>query len=133
MQYQQDWVMRQIEIIISILRGLIAGRSANKNKFDEFARSSSLDDTLRTLLLEKIEANRICDAEDLLFDAIDEDRPDAPENAFWFYEKINTLSDEVLRADHFSREEIIAGLREVCRRYRLPKDAFFEIFEKLRS
>lgn len=132
MQYQQDWVMRQIEIIISILRGLIAGRSANKNKFDEFARSTALDESLRTKLSEKIAEHRIGEAEDLLFDAIETSKEPLTEDAFWFYEKINALSDETLNAGDFSRAEILSGLREICGHYHLPDAVFFEILDKQR-
>lgn len=133
MHYQQDWVMRQIGIIISVLRALIAGRNANKNSFDEFAQSSSLDNTLHSKIFSLIREDKIGEAEDLIFDAIEQNEPNIREIAFDFYEKINALPDEKLLKNDFSRDEIIAGLREICKIFQLSEDVFFEILDKIKN
>ncbi len=131
MQYQEDWLMRQIVIIASMLRGIAAGRSANKNSFDEFEQTNSLSNTLYTRLLGLLAQGRICDAENLLFESMDEE--DVLETAISFYEKVNEFSDEELANRNFSRAEIMSGLHEVCKRYEISDDAFFEIANKLKE
>lgn len=131
MQYQEDWLMRQIAIIASMLRGIAAGRSANKNSFDEFEQTNALSNMLYTRLLGLLAQGRLCDAENLLFESMGEE--DVLETAILFYEKVNEFSDEELANHNFSRAEIMSGLHEVCKRYEISDDAFFEIANKLKE
>lgn len=132
MQYQQDWIKRQIEIIVSVLRGIIKGREANKNHFDQFEQSRSLSDSLSAGLLELLDENKICEAENMLFEAID-NKEATLETALWFYSKINHYTEQRLEAANFSRTEIASGLQAACKRYGISEEGVFAVLEKLQS
>lgn len=57
------------------------------------------------------------DAEDLLFDALDEGDDRALELAVDFYARINVMTDTALKVCGFSRQEVGEGLREAMDRF----------------
>jgi hypothetical protein len=61
--------------------------------------------------------NRVNEAENLLFDRMDESDYDCLVIALDFYTKVNQMDNDELRAADFSRKEIESGLSEIKRIY----------------
>ena len=119
MVYQQDWMMRQIEMLLeALLRFLLHGKQAVS------------DAALRQTLSEKLDAGDICGAEDLLFDHLHPENEAGLAEAVRFYQTLNTRSDAELAAADFSREEIASGIKDVCRIYNVQDTVDF-LFEFL--
>ncbi len=116
MYYKQDWLMRQIETAIAALIQMITEKGEHTPYI-----SSKLFNNVMTLL----EQGEICEAENILFQAIDTDEETAIETAVIFYSELNKLDDNYLESKNFSRNEIKSGLQEVCRKYGLLPELFF--------
>ena len=118
--YHRDWLMRQIETITRYVFSLILGKGAElssdirlETKQPDSGDARSLSFQLGALLREE----RLCDAENLLYAAVEEGDPEALPAGLRFYNELNALSDETLARCDFSREEILSGLKELCAAY----------------
>lgn len=120
MSYHQDWLMRQIESITVMLRWLMTGEKTHLLTFAEEEDTSSGTNELYLQLQLLVRQGKICQAEDLLFEAMEEPCRQTYEAAVQFYEDLNDFSDSALLEANFSREEIYEGLQEVCRVFGLP-------------
>ncbi|MBQ8580278.1 MAG: hypothetical protein IJ448_06260 [Oscillospiraceae bacterium] len=120
MSYHQDWLMRQIESITAMLRWLMAGEKTHLLTFVEEEDTNSGTNELYLQLQLLVRQGKICQAEDLLFEAMEEPNRQTYEAAVQFYEDLNDFSDSALQQANFSREEIYEGLQEVCRVFGLP-------------
>lgn len=110
----QDWIMRQIETLTLSIAKLIFQKDTPDYRPGEDGRTDA--DALYTSLLTFIGQSQYGDAENLLFEAMDE--AEEPDPAFLdvandFYARLNLLSDQELAAGGFSRQEIEDGLRDV--------------------
>ena len=123
--YQQDWLMRQIEGLSAFLAFVLLGRREGGPHQEETGEVLEQGDTLPPALEALVAAGELGRAEDLVFDALEEGEPRALETAVGFYARLNTLTDRELEAGDFSREEILSGLREMCRRQGVQDDLFF--------
>ena len=116
MIYQKDWLMRQIEAMVSFLIHIIfhrteehAGTEPEQTTQEEIANQAKLHDLLR--------AGQLCTAEDWLYENMDEADLMWFRLAVYFYEEANQCTDSFLEAHNFPREEILSGLAEICRVY----------------
>ena len=115
MQYQSDFIMRQIEMIINMLIKLLF-KEENADDAAEIILKSvngELWDELEKLLAE----HEFCDAEDLLFERIENSDENLLSEAVRFYYELNKFTDNELEENDFSRDEIAEGLRDVCEKY----------------
>lgn len=108
--------MRQIETAIAALIQMITG----KGEHTTYISSKLFDDVMALL-----KQGEICEAENILFLAIDADEETAIETAIIFYSELNKLDDNYLESRNFSRDEIKSGLQEVCRKNGLLHEFFF--------
>ena len=117
MSYHQDWLMRQIEVITTMLAFLLTGKRGKTVSVQEellpTASGSDLSAQLQVLTAQR----KICEAENLLYEAMEEPDDSVLEAAVQFYSRLNTLSDQELEDCSFSREEILSGLWEVGRTF----------------
>lgn len=120
MSYHQDWLMRQIEAISTMLGYILFGRASTKVKVEPTPVTHSGGDELYLMLQTLVRQGQICKAEDLLFEAMETPTDAVLDAAKRFYDDLNRLSDRTLRDAHFSREEIYEGLQEVCRVFGIP-------------
>ena len=81
--------------------------------------SDTVDSGKRDAIISFLENGKICEAENWLYENMNEDDISWLNTAVYFYSEINKLSDEYLAAHNFSREEIGSGLSEVCGLYAL--------------
>lgn len=109
--YTNDYIMRQIEIISQVLAGLIFHKKRESEEISAFRDAFAQGDLLALRLRELLDAGKINDAENLIFEALDE-TPDPAylSAALDFYRELAEMTDESLEASGFSRDEIYEGL-----------------------
>ena len=118
MYYHEDWLMRQIETMVSAIISVIFHASPKSESIGtEITISDTVDSGRRDTIIAFLQKGKICEAENWLYENINEDDISWLNTAVFFYSEINKLSDEYLAAHDFSREEIEAGLSEVCGLY----------------
>ena len=110
--YQEDWLMRQIEAMVSALVHILF--NIDKSKANE---TQMLELNSQKKIREFILAANFCEAEDWLFDNLDESNLSWLRLALFFYSEINKCSDDFLEGHNFTREEISLGLRDICKKF----------------
>ena len=118
MIYQKDWLMRQIETMVSVFISVLLHKSTKSENIETAIRlSDTIDPDKRDVIIDFLQKGSICEAENWLYENIDGNDTAWLNAAVYFYNEINKLSDEYLAAHNFSREEIEDGLSEVCGLY----------------
>ena len=120
MSYHQDWLMQQIEAITATLKYVLFGKKEHIVTMDIEAPSTTGDDALYLQLQTLVRQGEICQAEDLLFEAMEDPDSQVLDAARRFYDDLNRLSDETLKECNFSRQEILEGLQTVCEQFGIP-------------
>ena len=118
--YHQDWLMRQIETITRYVFSILLGKEdelSSDIQIEAQRQTSGAADTLSFRLGRLVDAERLCEAEDLLYFAVEDGDPEALTAGLRFYSDLNLLSDETLLRCDFPRDEILSGLRELCETY----------------
>ena len=109
MNYHQDWLMRQIEIMIAAIERLCLRRSTSRS-----GPTSDIDSHKKHLTM-LIEKGSYCDAENYA-NSISE-----CSNTLWlelivcYYSLMNKFPDSVLKRNNYSRDEMVEGLKEICK------------------
>ena len=110
--------MRQIETMVSAIISVIFQTSPKSEDIGtEIKISDTVDSDRRDMIIAFLQAGKICEAENWLYENMNENDISWLYTAVYFYSEINKLSDEYLAAHDFSREEIESGLSEVCGLY----------------
>jgi hypothetical protein len=120
MSYHQDWLMRQIEAISAMLGYILTGKKASTISIEEEQLTHSGTNELYLQLQALVRLGKICEAENLLFEAMEAPDSTVLDAATRFYDDLSRLSDEDLRNANFSRGEIYDGLQEVCHVFGIP-------------
>ena len=121
MSYHCDWLKRQIEIIAAMLAYILANKKNSIRSVEEAQAVPSGENELYLLLSALVRQGKLCQAEDLLFEALEDPGQMVLDAALRFYSDLNALSDEALEAQGFSREEILEGLQHVCDVFGIPR------------
>ena len=119
MSYHQDWLMRQIEAISASLAYLLFDQKKHITQIAAEEQTTSDLNELYRLLRSLTDQGKLCEAENLLYEAIDREDPEALSAGVRFYADLNRFSDPELASCNFSREEIADGLQELCARFGL--------------
>ncbi len=122
MMYQQDWLMRQIEAISAVIAYLLTGKKAKSASLEEAITEAAQSDPFYRHLSELVRQGQICEAENELFAATQDEKADVLQTAMMFYAGINKLSDKELEEQNFSRKEILDGIRDICAVYNVQFD-----------
>ena len=118
--YHQDWLMRQIETITRYVFSILLGKEDELTGDIQIETQQQTDGAANTLsfrLGRLVQEQRLCEAEDLLYSAVEDGDADALTAGLRFYHDLNLLSDETLQRCDFPRDEILSGLRELCAAY----------------
>ena len=118
--YHQDWLMRQIETITRYVFSILLGKEdelTSDIQIETQQQTNGAADTLSFRLGRLVQEQRLCEAEDLLYSAVEDGEADALTAGLRFYHDLNLLSDETLQRCDFPRDEILSGLRELCAAY----------------
>lgn len=116
MGFQDDWMLRQIEMIAHFVAKVVFQKDTVQYEVtDELSNSDMLYDKLHRLVKE----GKICEAENMLFDNI-EYNSKYTELAVDFYQTINKFSDEQLELCNFSRDEVYEGFVDILKKLNVP-------------
>ena len=102
MFYEQDWILRQISIIIKFIRSLLSKES---NVYEQDEEQTVLKEEIEKL----IELNRLKEANSLIVKTSKD--KDVLALGLWFYDLLNDFSDKRLEEGDLPREDILKGLR----------------------
>ena len=102
MFYEQDWILRQISIIIKFIRSLL---SKEGNVYEQDEEQAVLKEEIEKL----IELNRLKEANSLIVKTLKD--KDLLALGLWFYDLLNDFSDKRLEEGDLPREDILKGLR----------------------
>ena len=100
--FQQDWILRQIEMIGVILARLLFGKDKPDYEIVEKEKLSDSDQLYIELIRNE--------AENRLYEELDPARLPMLELALAFYSRLNQFDDAYLEAHNYSRQEIEEGL-----------------------
>ena len=112
-KYEQDFIMRQIQMLVRFVSSIIFGRDSILEEMDK-EQAGEMGE-LYTRLNDLLSDNDICTAEDELLNNFTESK-DYLRLTLWFYNELSTMTDEELESANFSREEIYEGLQNVLQR-----------------
>ena len=116
--YYQDWVMRQIKIMIDMIAKIVFKK--DNIQFNIYNESNSEEiHRLHERLINLISQLKFNEAEDILFEKVKNNDLIYMKIALDFYERINKLSDEELQKWNFTREEIKLGIEDILKLYNI--------------
>lgn len=123
---KEDYIMRQIKEMIRAVLKLIFNIDSESPAIETIKDVES--QKFITDLYRLIDSGEINEAEDWLFDNIDENNRQDLVVALLFYSYLNNKDNDFLESNDFSRDEINLGLRSVVSKYGLSSmaDTFFE-------
>lgn len=113
MEFENDFVMRQIRDMVRMLAKVLFGKSTTTYEYHEEGRFTEADD-LYANLIRMADSGKINEAENLLSDELEKDADGNYEVAIGFYDYLNTLSDSFLEKHNFSREEVKEGVQTLA-------------------
>ena len=102
MFYEQDWILRQISIIIKFIRSLLSKES---NVYEQDEEQTVLKEEIGKL----IELNRLKEANSIIVKTSKD--KDVLDLGLWFYDLLNDFSDKRLEDGDLAREDILKGLK----------------------
>lgn len=124
--FRNDYILRQIEDMARFVSRLLLGRSAqlySLTDYTEVPRSSEDGlDLLRYRLALLVDSGGINEAEELIFDELENGGTLFLELALSFYYTIAQLDDEQLEKANFTHEEITEGIDEIARMFGVEID-----------
>ena len=128
MGFQDDWIMRQIEMMAKFVGNVIFGKKESEVQYEitgDINDTSTLTSTdmLHLELMKLIKESDIGTAEDMLYENM-EYSDKYIELATDFYQKLNSLTDEQLQQGNFSRDEVYEGYLEMMSLLGVPVDVF---------
>ena len=124
MGFQDDWILRQIDIISKFVAHLVFNKDEVRYQ-PETSEMMSETDLIHLRLERLIREGKFGEAEDVLFDNIVfSDK--YIELAVDFYSRLNTLSDEELENGDFSRDEVYDGFTEILSLLGVPVEQFLQ-------
>ena len=116
MQYEQDYIMRLIKQVIRALIGtLLNRRTTLEHQMLANQQQNSGDDLFQRLAV-MADQGKICEAENILLEAMESGSDEALRAGLLFYEHINEYDDDYLEEHNFSRAEIRQGVLDVAER-----------------
>lgn len=117
--FENDYIMRQIEILTNFLAKLILGKESPEYKLKNREKDVAEDSDLLFLTLKHmIDIGEINKAENLLYDRIEnEPTYEYLEVALDFYNRLEKFDDELLEKCNFSKIEVLDGLENIKKIY----------------
>ena len=126
MALKQDYILRMIEELINILIKTL--KDENKDKEEEINSFDVNSDELYLYLKQLVDNKKINDAENYLFDKLNENNKKDFVSGMAFYKYLNEKDDEFLENCDYSREEVLEGMADLSKKYGFGD--FVEMFMK---
>ena len=119
MEFEQDYVMRLIKQVIHALIGVLLNKKTTlEHEMLVNLQQNSGDDYLQRLTI-LADQGKICEAENMLLDALEGGTHETCLAALLFYEHINEFDDDFLEEHNFSRSEIRQGVIDIADRMKM--------------
>ncbi|MED9903521.1 MAG: DUF6483 family protein [Lachnospiraceae bacterium] len=115
MDFEQDYIMRLIKQMVAALISVILGKENKMHELPLEDRYKASEGLLRELLT-MVNDGKINEAENLLYERLEQDNRKDIENAILFYSYLNELDNDFLEKCNYSRAEIEMGVREIAKR-----------------
>lgn len=112
MYFQKDWLLRQIQITAQMMAKAVFNKSTPFYEMEN-REVQTAGDLLHEKLMRLLEEARVNEAEDLLFEELDQYGITCLRAALDFYARLNEFDDETLTRNGFEREEIAQGLEDI--------------------
>lgn len=122
--FEQDYIMRLIKEMVRAILKLLFNIDAESPSV-ELLKDAEEKQTLKSLL-DLIDAGRIDEAENRIYEITENLDKSNLEIALLFYSYLNDQSDNFLEENNFSRDELKQGLKDITARYGV--DSIAEIF-----
>ncbi len=128
MGFQDDWMMRQIEMMAKFVANVVFGKKDSQVEYEivgDINDTNTLTptDILHLELMKMIREGLYGEAEDMLFENM-QYNDKYIELSTDFYKRLNDLSNEQLEAGGFSRDEVYDGYIEIMSLLGVPIDVF---------
>ena len=124
MGFQDDWVMRQVDMIARFVSQLIFKKQEVTYQITDMNNLTDIDETYLELN-DLIEEKKLCEAEDKLFDNVQfSDR--YVELSVDFYQKLNKMTDQQLEDADFGRDEVYDGFIEIMTLLGIPVEQYVQ-------
>lgn len=115
--FEQDYIMRLIKEFVRVLCKLLF-QIDTKEPTEQLLQEEEVR-RFSEELLDMIDRGEINDAENLLYEMLEEEQEKALEVALLFYSYLNDKPDEFLEGNGFSRIEVKQGVERLADRYGL--------------
>jgi hypothetical protein len=115
--FEQDYVMRLIKEMVRAMLKLLFNIDTD-SPTSELLEDSEEKTTLDTLL-HMVDDGKVNEAENEIYEMIENLDQNYLEVALLFYSYLNDMSDEFLEDNNFSRDEVKEGLETIVSRYGL--------------
>lgn len=112
--FEQDYIMRLVHEIARVLAKILFNIDTETVTEELEARIEETD--ILEELLDMVDGGQINEAENKLYDLLEEGAPNCIEMAILFYSHLNEKTDEFLKENDYSRDEIKAGMEAVAER-----------------
>ena len=119
--FEQDYVMRLIKEMVRAILKLLFNIDTD-SPTTELLENKEERETLENLL-DMVDAGKINEAENKLYDLISATDINSLEVALLFYSYLNDKADDFLEENDFSRDEIKLGIENVADRFGLSSIA----------
>ena len=113
MGYQDDYVMRTISDLVRAIARLALWKNEINYALPDTEDKYSDTDRIYRKLRDLVDAGEINEAENQLYENLDENDTEHLEMALTFYMYLNQLDDDTLFMANYSREEIVEGINSV--------------------
>lgn len=113
MAYENDYMMRTIKEMLRVIAKLLGKTTVTYELPAE--ENDTAEDALYRRLIGMADAGEINEAENLLFEALEENGEAVGGAALAFYEYLNDMDADFLDEHDYSREEVSLGIKNVAR------------------
>ena len=126
MALKQDYILRMIEELINVLVKTL--KDEDKDVLVDENNNGSNDNELYIYLKSLVDDKKINEAENYLFERLEENNKKDFFVGMSFYKYLNEKDDEFLNECNYSRDEIVEGMADISRMYGYGD--FVEMFMK---
>ena len=112
--FEQDYIMRLIHEIARALAKILF--NIDTEMVTEELESRIEETDILKELLNMVDSGQINQAENKLYDLLDEAVPNSIEMAILFYFHLNEKTDDFLKENDYSRDEIKTGMEAIAER-----------------
>ena len=115
MAYENDIIMRQVRDMTRMLAKILFGKNTATYEYKEEDRHTATD-SLYARLIALVDAGKINEAENRLYEELERDEEGTFEVAIGFYDYLNELPEEFLEEHDYSKEEVKEGAQSLADR-----------------